>query len=192
MDNAQSYWDSALAGYSVVNLDRKLLRDGKSLEEIKKAQNLFASRYGFAPLTQILANEHCIGLCPVMDEHYTLNLTTNTYTNHSVSELTCKAWKKRDEAYAYRVANISPFLEDINELLGYVDLLKLHGRGGTALLQESMQIVGDYAKGKELFELGKSMFEDKAPKAIHAWRTSIKNCRFQCWNCDVCDTLMLA
>jgi hypothetical protein len=185
VDNAQGYWDSALAGYSVVNLDRRLLRDIETLREIKKAQKLFTSQYGFAPLTQILANEHCIGLCPVMDEHYTLNLSTGTYG----IDYTCKAWKTRDEAYVYRVANISPFRTDIDELLSLVDLLKLHGRGGTALLQESMQIVGDYAKGKEVFEFGKAMIEGKNPKAVESWRKAIKSCRFQCWGCSVCDEI---
>lgn len=183
IDNAQSYWDSALAGYSVVNLDRKLLRDKKTLEEIKKAQNLFASTYGFAPLTQILANENCIGLCPVMDEHFSINIATGSYG----VDYTCKKWKTLDDAYSYRVANLSPFKEDIDEILKCVDMLKLHGRGGTALLQDSMEFVSDFVKEKELFEYGKKLFKNPTSKATKKWRQTIKTCRFQCWDCEVCD-----
>lgn len=183
VDNAQNYWDASLAGYAVINIDRRLLRDFKTLKEIKKAQNLFKDKFGYAPLTQILANEHCIGLCPVMKEHYTKNILTGSYDIN----YTCKSWKTNDEAYSYRVANISPYYDDIKETLKYIDILKLHGRGGTALLQESMQIIGDYSKKKELFHLGSELFENKKEEDIKQWRKTIKNCRFQCWNCDVCD-----
>ncbi len=190
IDNPQGYWDSAMAGYDVVNLDRKLLRDKEALTGIKKAQELFRSRYGFAPLTQILANEHCIGRCPVMSEHYTINCTGAQYFDDAIAAHSCRRWKSLDESYPYRVANISPFRDDIDEILSLVDLLKLHGRGGTALLQESMQIIGDFAKGKELFELGVGMWNDVAESKISTWRNTIKTCRFQCWSCNVCDEMV--
>ena len=40
-------------------------------------------------------------------------------------------------------------------------MLKLHGRGGTALLQDSMEFVSDFVKEKELFEYGKKLFDTK-------------------------------
>ena len=94
------------------------------------------------------------------------NILTGSYDIN----YTCKSWKQNDKAYVYRVANISPYYEDIKETLKYVDILKLHGRGGTALLQESMQIIGDFSKKKELFEFGNELFENKKEEDIKQWR----------------------
>ena len=65
---AQEFWYAAEAGFHLINIDRVLMRDRKSLEEIKKAQEKFSKKKGRYVYTALLANEHCLGKCPVMDE----------------------------------------------------------------------------------------------------------------------------
>lgn len=191
VDNAQSYWLAAEAGYDVVNIDRNILRSHEILVEIKKAQNLFASHYGKAPKTQILANEQCAPHCPVRTEHYAINFSGGHYFGDSASALSCSSWEKKDRAYDFKRAVLSPFREDIEEILQYVDIFKLFGRDGTTMLKGSMALVKAYVDKEEIVPTiaNISAITSRERKDFATWRRSIKNCRFQCWNCHVCEHL---
>lgn len=192
VNNAQSYWLAAEAGYDVVNIDRNILRSHDILVEIKKAQTHFKKRYGKAPKTQILANEQCTPHCPVRNEHYSINFTGDHYFGNNISSFSCRSWEKKDPAYDFKRAALSPFKEDIDTLLENVDLLKLFGRDGETMLKRSMALVRGYAQGKEILPTiaNADKIENSDKKEFDLWRKTIKNCRFQCWNCHVCDHMV--
>ena len=191
VDNAQSYWLAAEAGYDVVNIDRNILRSHDVLVEIKKAQTLFETRFGNAPKTQILVNEQCAPHCPVRNEHYGINFTGEHYFNHTFSQYSCRTWEKKDIAYDFKRAVVSPFRDDVDEILENVDMFKLFGRDGQTMLKGSMALVQSYAEGNDIIPTigNMSAVQSRDKKDFKLWRKTIKNCRFQCWNCHVCDHL---
>jgi hypothetical protein len=141
----------------------------------------------------ILVNEGCRGQCPAMDEHYTVNCTIGDdrpYFKHEISQHTCPLWQRIDPAYQLRVANMPLWREDFEEILEYVQLLKLHGRSELRLLFESMGIVRDYARGHPTIGDPTRIRADRYdPHTLDVWRNHTKNCKFECWDCRVCDEL---
>lgn len=192
VDNAQSYWLAAQAGYDVVNIDRNILRNRDVLTNIKKAQKLFISRYGNAPKIQILANEQCSAYCPVRNEHYGINFKGRHYFGNEISKYSCTSWEKSDASYDFKRAVLSPFREDIEEILSFVDLFKLFGRDGKRMLKGSMALVRSYANGNEIVPTFGAIesITNRDQSDFNLWRKTIKNCNFQCWNCSVCDHLV--
>jgi len=77
-----------------------------------------------------------------------------------------------------------------------VDVIKMHGRSSPPLFKASTEFIKNYAQGnKELLEgendlLKLTVTELNVPAAkINKWRQTIKNCQFECWNCNVCNAL---
>lgn len=192
VDNAQSYWLAAKAGYDIVNIDRNILRSHHVLAEIKKAQKHFEDEFGNAPKTQILANEQCLPHCPVRNEHYGINFTGKHYFGDAVSQLSCTTWEKEDKAYDFKRAVVSPFREDVDDILQNVDIFKLFGRDGTTMIKASMALIESYANKDEILPTfgNFNVLKERERKEFDVWRKTIKNCRFQCWNCHVCDGLV--
>jgi len=66
----------------------------------------------------------------------------------------------------------------------------MHGREAISRLAETMQIIKNYDAGKEiLFDTFDSYLEETnlKEKPITLWRDKIKNCKFDCWDCNYCD-----
>ena len=59
----------AESGFHYVNLHRDLMRDQDRLREIKKVKEKYNIKLS------LLANEGCLGNCPIMPEHYNFNNT---------------------------------------------------------------------------------------------------------------------
>lgn len=187
VNTPQQYADSCEAGFDVVNIDRINIRDRDNLKKLKKAHD----KYG-KPMV-LLVNEGCRGSCPAMDEHYTINCSyadDTPYFKHSISQHTCPLWSKTDPAYHLRIGNMPLWREDFDEILEYVQVLKLHGRSELGLLYDAMGIVRDYAAGGEHVgdpsRILKSAYD---PKKLKRWRQFVKNCKFECWDCKMCDEL---
>lgn len=179
----------AKAGFDYVNIDRDLMRDRDMLTKMRKAANIHGTKLA------LLANEGCLGGCPMMDEHYEYNLTriqSPAYFNDPISRVSCMKWDREDPAVALKTANIPPWRADWVELLEFVDVFKMHGRESIGRMYETMDIVDRYVKGEELlFPAFKEYIEDtKLPdKPINGWRNKIKNCKFDCWDCNYCDKI---
>ncbi|MBN1366035.1 MAG: hypothetical protein JW976_14605, partial [Syntrophaceae bacterium] len=199
----QEFWYAAEAGFHLINIDRILMRDRKMLEEIKKAQEKFARQHGRYVYTAILANENCLGKCPVMDEHHFFNNclgcgapgTDKPFAKQQVGQ-SCPRVAPPPSFY-FKMCRIPYFREDIEELLKLVDMIKMHGRNGPPQLKESMNFIDNYAQGKEEVDYGdddlfKRIVADLhiSAKKIEQWRKIIRNCKFECWNCDFCDNMM--
>ena len=191
VNNAKSFWDMAEVGYDVVNIDRNLLRDFETLKEIKKAQNIFFKKHNKYVKTQILANEQCMGHCPTRAEHYNINFHNGHYFGNEISTLTCRNWEKTDPHYDYRRAVVSPFLEDIEELFTYVDILKMFGRDGKTMLKHSFYFMESYINKEKIVASFPNAIKikEKNLDKFDSWRKVIKTCKFQCFDCDICNNM---
>jgi predicted O-methyltransferase YrrM len=94
-----------------------------------------------------------------------------------------------------KTANFTPWREDWLELLEYVDVIKMHGRESIGRLSETMDIIKRFAAGDEILFSGFEEYLEETnlvEKPIQAWRRKIKNCKFDCWDCNFCDRIYAA
>ena len=179
----------AKAGFDYINLDRDLMRDRDTLVKMKKC----ADRYNVK--LSLLGNEGCLGGCTMMDEHYQYNLTrieSPQYFNDPISRVSCPKWDYEDPSSLLKAANIPPWREDWEELLQYVDVFKMHGRESASRLFETMDIVTKYNNKEEiLFDTFNDYLEltNLEGRPIDGWRKKIKNCKFDCWDCNYCENV---
>ncbi|MGM0518795.1 MAG: hypothetical protein ACQERD_04035 [Campylobacterota bacterium] len=191
VSNPREFWDAAQVGYDVVNIDRNLLRDQESLKQIKKTQGLFFKKYNKYVKTQILPNEQCIGHCPARTEHYNVNFNNSHYFGNELSTLTCRSWEKQDPHYDYKRAVASPFWEDFNDILKYIDIFKMFGRDGKTMLKQSFLVIDSYINKNQIIPTfpNAMKIKEKNHKEFNKWRNTTKNCRFECFDCDICNSL---
>ena len=189
VSRAQNYVDNCEVGFDLINIDRYNLRDRDNLKRLKRAYDKYK-----VPMS-ILVNEGCRGACPAMDEHFELNCSSDVdelYFNQKLAQNTCNAWKRLNPAYRLQCGLMPPLREDFDEILEYVQVLKLHGRTYLNVLQSSMEIVRRYASAQEYVMPGlEKQFKmyNYDPKMIKMWREKIKNCKYDCWECDMCERL---
>ena len=187
----------AKAGFSYVNLDRDLMRDHNQLRELKRAKEYCAS-IGLPVKLSLLVNETCWGGCPIMPEHYHYNSTRNPdspqYFNDSISRVSCSTWDEKNPATSLKAANLPPWKSDWEEMFDLgIDVFKMHGRENAMRLKESMDIIERWNSENELlFPEFNSYIEDTSlgEKPIDVWRDKIKTCKFDCWDCNYCDTVV--
>ena len=199
---AADFWNACEAGYDYVNIDRILLRDETTVKHIKKAQMKYFELTGKYVQTAILANEGCRGKCPAMNEHYTINTSSGSrqpgtdkpYFYQKISENTCPKWRLEDPAYAFKMANIPPYREDVERILENVDILKMHGREGFGLMNSTIKFIESYVNGEEqLYDISvRNQIDDLEvrPAVLEAWKNKIRDCHFECWDCRMCDELV--
>ena len=189
----------AKAGFDYINLDRDLMRDTDTLMRFVEAKKWIKTHLGKDIQYSLLANEGCIGNCPMMVEHFEYNNSRNSgtdaqYFNNPISRVSCPKWDVDDPSVHLKTANIPPWREDWDELLNVrgIDVFKMHGREAISRLYETMDIVKRWADNEEiLFDNFTNYLEDNnlKEKPILAWRKKIKNCKFDCWECHFCDDI---
>lgn len=192
VNRANEVYELAKAGFHYVNLDRDLMRDRDELEKIKRVKALFPGLK-----ISLLANEGCAGNCPIMTEHFQNNCSRTEkdpqYFNSSIARISCQKWDVEDPAMKLKTANLPPWREDWLELLDLgIDTFKMHGRENIDKLAESMRIIDRFSRGEEiLFDGFEVYLEDNnlQDRPIDAWRKIIKNCKFDCWDCNFCDKI---
>jgi hypothetical protein len=188
----------AKVGFDYINLDRDLMRDKDTLLRIKTAKEWIKTNLGKDIKISLLANEGCLGACPMMVEHFEFNNNrdnnTPQYFNDPISRVSCPKWEVQDPAVHLKTANLPPWREDWEEFitdLG-IDVFKMHGRESPDRMYETMQIIRKWNNNEELlFEGFERYLEDTnlVDKPINAWRKIIKNCKFDCWECQYCDNI---
>jgi len=183
----------AKSGFHYINLDRDLMRDHERLKEIKRVKDKFGIKLS------LLANEGCLGACPVMDEHFQFNNTRTDgpqYFNDSISRVSCPKWDYTDSAIPLKTANLPPWRDDWLEFLDLgIDVFKMHGRESIDRLYETFSIIKRFANGEKiLFDNFNDYLEQTSlqEKPISVWRNKIKTCKFDCWDCNYCDKVWLA
>lgn len=184
-------------GFDYVNIDRNLMRDRDALIRLQEAKIWIKENLGKDIQLSLLANEGCLGECPMMVEHFEYNNTRidsqPQYFNDSISRVSCPKWEVQDPAVYLKTANLPPWKEDWDELLDLgIDTFKMHGRESLDRLFETMTIIDRYVANEtylhENFEqyLTETNLEGKP---IDVWRKKIKNCKFDCWECQYCDRI---
>ena len=192
---AQEVVNLAKYGFDYINLDRDLMRDRDALLHIKKAKQYIKDVLGKDITISLLANEGCLGECPMMVEHFEFNNTRSTtqpqYFNDTISRVSCPKWDVQDPAVALKTANLSPWKEDWDEYLELgIDVFKMHGRESLPRLVETMNIVERYVSGEEMLDESFNAWiidTNLEGRPINLWRDKIKNCKFDCWECQYCD-----
>jgi len=187
------------AGFHYINFDRDLMRDEDTLKRMQDAKKYCKDKFGIDVKYSLLANEGCWGNCPVQDEHFLYNNTRKegtqpTYFGTKIAQFSCPKWEKQDPAYQWRIADFPPWKEEWDRLLQYIDVVKMHGRESVSRLFETMSIIDRYREDKDIlvqeFEVytKETSFDEKR---ITAWRNKIRNCKFDCWDCNVCDLIVM-
>lgn len=182
--DGQMFWDHAQAGFDYINIDRELMRNEDALKSVKKAQTKFYEETGkYIPIA-LLANESCRGKCPVMDEHYHYNQNSHKndnipYFGTKISQFTCPYWEKTVPGYILKNANFVPLNSQIDWVMQYVDVFKMHGRATPELMMNSLGLINEFIRDDGI----EIPFE---PELYTKWLKVIKNCKFQCYDCNLC------
>ena len=188
----------AQVGFDYINLDRDLMRDRDTLLRLKEAKVWIKENMGKDIKFSLLANEGCLGSCPMMVEHFEYNNTRSekqpSYFNDPISRVSCKKWDVEDPAVNLKTANFSPWKADWDEYLDElgIDVFKMHGREDMEKLYETMEIIDRYVAGEEVLPQGFTQWTEETNivgKPIQLWREKIKNCKFDCWECQYCDKI---
>ena len=186
----------AKAGFHYINLDRDLMRDRDSLIRIKDAKD-YCESIGKPVKLSLLVNETCWGGCPIMTEHYHFNNTRDEdpqFFNDPISRNSCSKWNLEDPSWSLKAANLPPWKEDWEEFLELgIDVFKLHGRESAVRLKESMDMIERWDRNEAImFSLFNEYIEDLSfnERPIDTWREKIKNCKFDCWDCNYCESVV--
>lgn len=186
------------AGFDYINLDRDLMRDRDTLFRLKEAKKWIKENLNKEIKFSLLANEGCLGACPMMVEHFEYNNTRShpqpQYFNDPISRVSCPKWEVEDPAVFLKTANFSPWKEDWDDYLDNlgIDVFKMHGRESIDRLYESTTLIKRFVAGEKFvwdsFEnwIKESNLEERP---IAVWREKIKNCKFDCWECQYCDKI---
>lgn len=185
-------------GFDYINLDRDLMRDRDTLLRIKQAKEWVKENLGKDIAISLLANESCLGGCPMMTEHFEYNNTRSgndpQYFNSPISRVSCPKWDVEDPAIFLKQANFPPWKADWDEFVDElgIDSIKMHGRESIPRLFETMDIIRRYAANEEFLFNGFDQYIKETnliEKPINIWREKIKTCKFDCWECQYCDKI---
>jgi hypothetical protein len=185
-------------GFDYINLDRDLMRDRTTLLRLKQAKEWIKTNLGKDIQYSLLGNEGCLGSCPMMVEHFEYNNARSgkqpQYFNDPISRVSCPKWEVQDPAVYLKTANLPPWRSDWEEFLDDlgIDVFKMHGRESVDRLGETMNIISRWAAGEEILHDNFEKFLEETNlkgKPINVWREKIKDCKFDCWECQYCDKI---
>jgi len=185
-------------GFDYINLDRDLMRDRDTLSRLYEAKKWVKDNLNKTIKFSLLANEGCVGNCPMMVEHFEYNNTRNNnhvpYFADPISRISCPKWDFEDSSISLKIANLPPWKTDWLEFINLygIDVFKMHGRESTTRLFETLEIIKRWDENEEFLY---SNFDDYcksnnlSDKQLNTWRNKIKNCKFDCWECKYCDSI---
>jgi predicted O-methyltransferase YrrM len=185
-------------GFDYINLDRDLMRDRDALIRITQAKQWIKKNLGKEIKISLLANEGCLGNCPMMVEHFEFNNNRKgnspQYFNDPISRVSCPKWDHEDPAIQLKTADLPPWKADWQEFINDlgIDVFKMHGREAVSRLYETMDIIKRWDRNEELLNDKFSRYLEEThlkEKPINIWREKIKNCKFDCWECQYCDKI---
>ena len=179
-------------GFDYINLNRELMRDERALKEIKEAKEAMEEKLGKKLYISLLYNEHCEGNCPIHPDHYAYNLnrTINDapYFGGEFKDISpCIQKEGEPILYALKASTIPSYYSELNRLSEYIDVFKMHGRENRIVFYETVDIIAKF-KSRELindpYRKYLSVLDDRDRKI---YLKTIRNCRFNCWKCTVCE-----
>jgi hypothetical protein len=201
----QDFWNNAEAGFDYINLDRVLIRERKTLKEIYKAQQKFKEITGKHVYTSMLSGEGCFGYCPLPEEHHQHTLT-NPETSENIQK-NLEIFRCPQELYCLKIGDhffnplfsvgLPGFKEDLDEICQYFDVIKLVGRRAFRSLTDNLDKIEAFQSSPEPFSFDVTPVlemlynnPEKYRELLQKWRKKIINCRFQCWNCNICSDII--
>jgi len=203
LKTAQDFWNLAELGFDYVNIDRVLMRDQKSLKDIKRAQKKFYEKHGRYVVLSMLTHEGCLGDCKYWEEHYQHTMTHPHIGYPEKCDAVFNSIKLLNDCssappYALNKVFLSPFREDLEEIAQYFDVIKVAGRKTPHANYEHLTVWLPLLTGNDPFALPPNLLVRKCyeegseslKESLNKWRKTIKRCRFQCWNCSICEDLL--
>lgn len=179
-------------GFDYINLNRELMRDEKSLKEIKSAKRAMEARLNKPLYVSLLYNESCEGNCPIHQDHYVYNLnrTVNdpSYFGGEFYNISpCILKGSNTDLWYLKSSTVPSFYSELDRLSNYIDIFKMHGREDKTVFLKTLKIITQF-KRRELIEdpyrIALSILPDIDKKT---WLKTIRNCKFNCWKCQVCE-----
>jgi len=181
-------------GFDYINLERSLMRNEDVLKEIHEAKLAMEKKLGKKLYISLLYNEMCEGYCPVQTDHYAYNMhRTENNPAYFVSEMrdisSCVIKDANSPEYILKAASIPSYYSHIDHLSRYVDVFKMHGRESKAVFYDSMNIIRQFVRRELISDPYRSVLTKVSSKERKLFFTTIKNCKFNCWKCNVCDAI---
>ncbi|MBI5478045.1 MAG: hypothetical protein HY906_04275 [Deltaproteobacteria bacterium] len=202
--SSQDFWNLAEAGFDYVMIDRLVMRDRHTLEQIHAAQLAFHERYGKQVMIAALAGEsRCRGDCPFWEEHYQHTMThpdagtlSSSDTRFNVPpNFSCNRFGN-----VFSAPILPPFREDFAEIAALIDVVKFNGRPEDNT-QEWLDLIDDivYGAGPIIGPIAhqypgrlEGYQQWSCAALVDAWRKATRTCGFQCWRCRLCYDLLHA
>jgi hypothetical protein len=181
-------------GFDYINLDRELMRNEDVLKEIHEAKLAMEKKLGKKLYISLLYNEMCEGYCPVHPDHYGYNLNRTidepAYFNSEMGPISsCIVNDHKSALYILKAASVPSYYSHIDHISQYVNVFKMHGRESKSVFYDSMKIIKQFANRELIDDPYRKILSKISKKERDAYLNQIKNCKFNCWKCKVCDVI---
>jgi len=180
-------------GFDYINLDRILMRDTKTLKEIQKAKLSMQDKLSKPLYVSLLYNEMCEGFCPVQQDHFVFNLNRQasdpSYFQSKMSDISpCVIKDDKSILWALKSASIPSFYSHLDHYSKLIDVFKMHGRESRHVFYNTMAIITQFVRRQPIEDPYRLIFKSISDDIKKPWLKTIVNCKFNCWQCQVCET----
>ena len=179
-------------GFDYINLDRELMRDERALKEIRECKQHMEQQLGRRLYVSMLYNEGCEANCPIHADHYAYNLNRTVHDKsyfgsemHDISP--CIIKQDNMDLWHLKSASIPSYYSELNRLSELVDVFKMHGRENKTAFFESVNIIKQFARRELIDDPFRKILSQVDERDRKIYLKTIRNCRFNCWKCRVCD-----
>jgi hypothetical protein len=181
-------------GFDYINLDRNLIRNEDRLKEVKRAKLAAEQKLGRKLYLSLLHNEMCDNFCAVQDDHYGYNFARTQddpgyFNSEMKNTASCVVQDDTSPEYILRAASIPSLFSQLNHFAQYVDVLKMHGRESKAVFFNSLDIIRAFKRREPMTDPYVRILAKVDPKVKSLYLNTIKNCKFNCWDCKVCSAV---
>jgi len=179
-------------GFDYINLDRVLMRDGRTLKEIHKCKLIMQEKLGRPLYISLLYNEMCEGYCPIQQDHYVYNLNrdehTPAYFDSKMSDISpCVLKDSKSILWAMKSASIPSFYSHLEHYSNLIDVFKMHGRESKHVFYNTMNMITQFVRRELIQDPYRDAFRNVSDDVRTTWLKTITNCKFNCWQCQVCE-----
>lgn len=181
-------------GFDYINLDRNVMRNEDRLKEIVEAKTTMEDKLGKKLYLSLLVNEMCESYCSVQDDHYNYNFDRTEsdpsyFDSNMRNTASCVIQDTQSARYILKAASIPAYYSQFDHYSNYVDVFKLHGRESKSVFYNSLDLVDRFSNRKPLDDPYRRILDQLPEKQKDIYLQYIKNCKFNCWKCKVCDNL---
>ena len=136
----------------------------------------------------------CEGYCPVQDDHYAYNMhrtvSDPAYFASPMRDISsCIITDQTSPLYILKAASIPSYYSYLDHLSNYVNVFKMHGRESKAVFYDSMNIIRQFVRREMIYDPYRRVLSKVTDRERRTFLRHIQNCKFDCWKCDMCDTI---